>query len=108
MEQKQYKSYRKEPTIHRVNVFHLMSSYRLFHMSCEDCKLEYKCCGEKHKNTICVVARKMENLLTNFTRGRIASFISDDFYILAHKKEQEELKEIFKFLRMKYKKKNAR
>ena len=108
MEAEHTKSYRTKPTIHKVNIFHLGTSYRFLHVSCEDCKPQHKCHNIKHKREICTVAHNTEKLLINFTRGRVASFISDDFYILAKNSEQEELKEIFKFLRMKYIKKNAR
>lgn len=108
MEKEHIKSYRTEPTVHKVNIFHLMTSYRFLHISCEDCKLQHKCHNIQHKREICTVARNTEKLLINFTWGKISGFISDDFYILVKNNEQNELKEIFKFLRMKYIKKNVR
>ena len=108
MENKQHKSYRKEPTIHKVNVFHMGTLYRFLRISCETCKLEHKCHEIKHKREICTVSKNAEKLLIPFTRGRISSFMSDEFYIIAKRKEEKQLKDIFKFLRMKYVKKNAR
>ena len=108
MEEKRLKSYHTEPTVHRINVFHMGTFYRFLFIKCETCKLQHKCLNIKHKREICKVAQNTENLLINFTRGRISSFLSDEFYILARNSEQQELKEIFKFLKMKYVKKNAR
>jgi hypothetical protein len=108
MKKKHIESCQSKPTVHRVNVFHMGTSYRFLSIKCETCKLQYKCHDIKHKREICKVSRNAENLLINFTRGRVSSFLSDDFYILARSSEQQEIKDIFKFLRMKYVKKNAR
>ena len=108
MENTQHKSYRKKPTIHKVNVFHMHSLFRFLYISCENCKFEHKCHDIKHKREICSVSKNVEKLLIPFTHGRVSSFLADEFYILAKRKEEKQLKDIFKFLRMKYVKKNAR
>ncbi len=106
MENEQYKkSYRKEPTFHKVHVFHLDTSYRFFHISCEECKLQHRCSATQHKREICSVAKNTEKLLLPLTCGHVYSFVSDEFYILPKTRYPQELKEIFKFLRMKYMKK---
>ena len=99
METEHYKSYRKEPTFHKVNVFHLDTSYRFFHISCQTCKLQNKCKDVHHKREICVVSEKVENLLIDFIRGHVNGFVGNDFFILTKKDELERLKKIFKFLR---------
>ncbi len=108
MENEQRKSYRKKPTIHKVNVFHMHSLFRFLYISCETCKFEHRCHDTKHKREICTVSRNAEKLLIPFTHGRVSSFLADEFYILVKHKEEKQLKDIFKFLRMKYVKKNAR
>lgn len=109
MEKEYTKTYRTEPTFHKVNVFHIETSYRFLHISCEECKLQHKCFDTQHKREICNVARNTEKLLLPFTLGHVYSFVSDEFYVLIKQQQQEELKQILKFLRMKYmKKKYAR
>ena len=105
MENKQYKSYRTEPRIHKVNVFHIETSYRFLHISCEECKLQHKCHDIQHKREICAAARNTEKLLSSLTLGHVYSFVSDEFYIRPKTHFPQELKDIFKFLRMKYVKK---
>ena len=108
MENEKHKSYRLEPTIHKVNVFHLYSSYRFFCITCEECKFQHKCHDTKHKREICTVAKNTENLLMRFTHAQVSSFVAHEFYVLPQSKSQNELKEIFKFLKIKYMKKHAR
>ena len=109
MEQEYQKSYRTEPTIHNVNVFHLYSGFCFFHVSCPKCKFEHKCHNVKHKREICTVAQKAEKLLLSLRLAENRGFMSQDFYVVPKQRaDHEELKEIFKFLRMKYIKKNAR
>ena len=103
MENKHYKSYHmEEPTVHRVNVFNLNSQYRYLFIHCERCKFYNRCLNIKHKREICLVAKKTEELLMPFTQARVSSFLSDEFYIQAKSKHTDNLKRIFKFLRMKY------
>lgn len=105
MEQEYKKSYRKEPTVHKINVFHIISSYRFFHMSCEDCKLHDKCLDTKHKMEICAVAKQTEKLLLPFMGGNVSSFIGDEFYIFIdrkNKKQQTQINNIIGFLTVKY------
>lgn len=106
MEKEHIRSYRTEPTIHNVNVFHMQTSYRFFHLSCENCKLHLRCHDIKHKREICSAAKKAENILIHFTRAKISSFASDDFYVLFNKKNEQELNKILKFLQMKFMKKH--
>ena len=96
------KSYCLGPTFHKVNVFHLDTFYRFFHISCQTCKLQNKCKDAHHKREICAASKKVENLLIDFMHGHVNGFVADDFFILTKKDEQERLKKIFKFLLMKY------
>lgn len=105
MENETQKSYRSEPTIHKVNVFHLYSSYRFLRITCEECKFQHRCHHIRHKREICTVAKNAENLLLRFTHAQVSSFASHEFYVIPQSKSQNELKEIFKFLKMKYVKK---
>ena len=107
----QYKSYTQEPTIHSVNVFLLSDLRRLFHISCENCKHEHKCHDIEHKRDNCVVSKAAEKLIGPFVRATVSGFVSEEFYIdgkYSSFKDKENFKNIFKFLRMKHVKKNAR
>lgn len=109
MENEQRKSYMMKPTIHNVNVFHLYSGFCFFHISCTTCRHEDKCYFTKHKREICIVAQKAERLLLPFSLAKNHGFMSQDFYVVPKQKtDREELKKIYKFLRMKYVKENAR
>ena len=105
MEQEYKKTYRTEPTVHGINVFHIITSYRFFHMSCQDCKLHNKCQNIQHKREICTVAKQTEKLLSPFIDGNVSSFMSDDFYIFIDrksKKQQTQINNIVGFLTVKY------
>jgi len=66
---------------HKINVFHVNTAYRLFNFSCDDCKLKAKCLPVRHKSEVCKIANEARELLTNYTVGYVASFVSDDFYV---------------------------
>lgn len=111
MDNQENKSYGSKPTVHKVNVFHFHTLYRFFNISCETCKKQHKCHDIDHKREICAVAKAAEKLLVPFTIGNVSSFTSDDFYIATQENsiaDSVNFKEIFKFLTMKYMKKNAR
>ena len=105
MEKEYKKTYRSEPSVHKINVFHITTSYRFFHMSCEECKLQNKCHDIQHKREICMVAKQTEKFLLPFTDANVSSFASDEFYIFINrknKKQQLQLKNILGFLTVKY------
>ncbi len=66
---------------HRVNVFHIDTSYRFFTLGCDGCKQQPNCGDEKHKSEICKLAICATRLLMSFTRGSVISFKTHDFYI---------------------------
>ncbi|MBR5904791.1 MAG: hypothetical protein IKZ49_04675 [Alphaproteobacteria bacterium] len=106
MEQPRYKSYHLEkPTIHKINIWNYEATHCFLYMSCDICKNKNKCLHIKHKSEICVVAPKIDKLLSNFCVARVSGFTSDEFYIdkkyIKHS-HIERFKETAKFLRMKY------
>ena len=86
---------------HKVNVFHVISSYRFFHISCDNCKLKTQCEPIQHKNKTCKIASEARELLTNYTVGYVASFASDDFYIQSDK-QKPNVRPIILYLLEKY------
>ena len=103
MENGDYKSYKMDPTIHRVNIFHLYSNYNFMYLSCKVCKLRDECYNIKHKSEICELAKDTNNMLKNFIRGHICSFGSDDFYVYTKHPEKEwQIKKAAKHLFTKY------
>ena len=105
MENKKLKSYYMEPSVHRINVFHIKTSYRYFFMTCTDCKFYEKCHDIKHKREICTVAHYTEKYLTPFIDANVSSFIGDEFYIYVNtknKKHMQQLKNIFGYLTVKF------
>ena len=80
---------------HKVNVFHINTSFRFFHFSCDDCKFKTHCESVRHKSEICGIAHEARELLTNYTIGYVASFVSDDFYIKIKKKNKKHRKHEF-------------
>ena len=71
----------KHSSQHKVNVFHLISFYRFFHISCKDCKLKTHCESVKHKGESCKIVQDTRKLLAQYAVGYVSSFDSDDFYI---------------------------
>ena len=109
MEKPQYKSYRTEPTLHRVNVFHLYSMYRFMNFSCEICKFHDDCLDIKHKREICKVAKDTERHFIDFIHANVSSFSSDDFYICGkHEKSEVYIKKTVERILKKYQKENVR
>ena len=103
MEKPQYKSYRTEKTFHKVNVFHMYSTYRFMNFSCEKCKFHDVCLDIKHKREICKVAKDTERHLIDFTRANISSFSSNDFYVYGkHKRSEVYIKKTVEKILKKY------
>ena len=109
MENKQFKSYRTEPTFHRVNVFHIYSTYRFLNFSCEICKFSDVCHNIKHKREICIVAQSTARYFNNFIRASVSSFSSDDFFICGkHERSEIYIKKTVERILKKYSKENVR
>ena len=83
-----YHQYQDGSLPHKVNVFHIHTQYRFFHISCDNCKLKEKCEPIRHKREICDVATDTRELLAQHTVGHVSSFVSDDFYIITQKKNR--------------------
>ena len=89
--------------MHKVNIFHLYTSYRFLNISCENCKLQSQCDGISHKSEACKVVSYSDRLLSFLVRGHILSFSSDDFYVLAETPNaKQKLKRILKSIQKKY------
>ena len=96
---------------HKVVVFHWNTPHVLLKISCNNCKLEHKCHDIEHKRDNCAVSKATEKLIGPFTRATVSGFVSEEFYIdgrYSSFRHKENFKNIFKFLRMKYVKKNER
>ena len=95
----------KNPLWHKINVFHLLTFYRFFHISCENCKFKTYCEPIKHKREICEIANKTRKLLAPYTFGHVSSFASDDFYIKPETKnniQKQEIKNLLLKIWLKY------
>ena len=100
MESEQYKSYRTEPTIHKIEVRAFDEPCTYLYVSCKICKYQEKCAKVKHKSEICVVAGKLNKIIGPISYCRVSSFLTDEFYV--KRNHTKTLKETAKFFRMKY------
>ena len=92
MNKKKHKYIADDYLSHKVNVFHIDSSFRFFHISCDDCKLKTQCESISHKNKNCEIASDARKVLAGYTVGYVASFVSDDFYIKIKKRKKHDRK----------------
>lgn len=89
--------------MHKVNIFHLYTSYRFLNISCENCKLQSQCETTVRKREYCKVGTYADKLLTHLISGHVSSFASDDFYVHAsNRKEGKKLGRILKSIQKKY------
>ena len=96
---------------HKVVVFHWDVPRVLLKVYCDICKYEHRCHNIEHKRDNCIVSQATEKLIGPFTRASVSGFVSEEFYIdgkYSSFADKEHFKKIFKYLRMKYVKKNAR
>ena len=92
-------------TTHKVDIFHFCTFFRYTHISCKECKLEYKCRDETEKNQTCLVAKDAEKQLKPFTLGRVYKLNADEFYLYVKYEDDFKLKEIINSLKIKFMKK---
>ena len=88
----------KKNYCHKVNIFHLISLYRFFHLSCENCKLKTHCEPIKRESKECEIAKDAKKLFELHIVGHVSSFDSDDFYIKPESKNIVQQREIKKSL----------
>lgn len=99
--QNKFHKYRNKTSEHKVNVFHIHSLYRFFHISCKNCVLKTQCKPIKHKREACEIADEAHELLTQCTVGHVSSFASDDFYIQSDK-QKSKIERVLQHLSKKY------
>ncbi len=100
MEKERFKSYMMGPTIHKVEMRAFDDLHTFLYISCKICKHQEQCENIKHKSDICVVARKLEKIVGPISYCRVASFMTDEFYI--KRDHMKIIKDTVKFFRMKY------
>lgn len=111
MEKEEKTSCMGKPISHKVVIFHWDLPRVLLKISCDTCKHEHRCHNLEHKRDNCIVSKATEKLIGPFVRATVSGFVSEEFYIdgkYSSFKDKEQFKNIFKFLRMKYVKKNVR
>ena len=86
LDEEEKNSCETKPRVHRINVFHIDTSYMFFTVNCENCKKQSECKNEKHKSDTCKIAICADKLLMRFVQGKVISFRTHDFYIRALKK----------------------
>ncbi len=84
-----------------VNIFHIDTFYRFWHISCQNCFLGPKCAQKTRKRESCVVADDAEKNLIKFIRGHVVSFASNDFYVQT-KNSRRDILPILNHLMKKY------